>query len=104
MPEHICELSYRDKEALREFLVRPNGAWISSDPGWRVTVEAVEHGGVLVRTQPYKYSAPGRKPMSVHVSEVFEARCNQCSWREAYPTREQAEIEGDDHEKQHEES
>jgi hypothetical protein len=87
MPEHICELSYRDKEALREFLVRPNGAWISSDPGWRVTVEAVEHGGVLVR-----------------VSEVFEARCNQCSWREAYPTREQAEIEGDDHEKQHEES
>ncbi|MFG3014326.1 hypothetical protein ACGFZB_28685 [Streptomyces cinerochromogenes] len=53
--EHIVEIYLRDMEALREWVVRPNGSHTVND---RVCFEAVEHGGIWVRTQPYRYKAP----------------------------------------------
>lgn len=50
MDEHIVKVQPRDMEALRAWLVRPNG----SHGRGRVTFEAVEDGGILVRTQPFR--------------------------------------------------
>jgi hypothetical protein len=49
--EHIVQLNSRETQALREWLRAPNGSHISAN--WRVTFDAVENGGLLVRTQPY---------------------------------------------------
>ena len=48
-PEHITELNPGGVDKLRGWLVRPNGSLTMG----RVTFEAVEGGGVLVRTLPY---------------------------------------------------
>jgi hypothetical protein len=50
--DHHVQLNGAEVADLRAFLVRPNGsAWI----GQRLTVDAVEGGGLLVRTRPYSY-------------------------------------------------
>lgn len=50
--EHIVQLNSRQVDALRVWLRSPNGCHCPLD---RVTFEAVENGGLLVRTQPYTY-------------------------------------------------
>lgn len=52
--EHLVDVPYRHMANLRAWLERPNG---SHNIG-RVTFEAVEGGGVLVRTLPYSYPEP----------------------------------------------
>lgn len=52
-PHHV-QLSSSDRRSLMEWLERPSGSWISDD-GSRVTVDAVEGGGILVRTRPYSF-------------------------------------------------
>lgn len=47
--EHIVELGRAQRETLIEWLQNPNG----SHRAGRVTFEAVEGGGILVRTDPY---------------------------------------------------
>lgn len=49
--EHIVQLNRTDTIRLSEFAARPNGALRL---GARLTVEAVENGGLLVRTQPFR--------------------------------------------------
>jgi len=51
MSEHVVDIHPRDMWALRAWLVRPNG---SHNIG-RVTFEAVENGGIMVRTRPYSH-------------------------------------------------
>lgn len=48
--EHIVEVFPQDMDNLRKWLQRPNGALIL---GNRLVLEAVEHGGIFVRTQPF---------------------------------------------------
>jgi hypothetical protein len=48
--EHTVEVPARDRQRLASWLERPNGALTIG----RVTFEAVENGGVLVRTQPFR--------------------------------------------------
>lgn len=50
--EHIIQLNAAETADLRAWLVRPNG---SLGDGNRMTVDAVEGGGILVRTRPYSY-------------------------------------------------
>lgn len=52
--DHIVGLNSSDRRSLLAWLERPSGSWHSDDPS-RVTVDAVEGGGVLVRTRPYSY-------------------------------------------------
>jgi hypothetical protein len=47
--EHIVKVGARDVDRMREWLERPNGALT----GARYTLEAVEDGGILIRTMPY---------------------------------------------------
>ncbi len=53
--EHIVDIYYRDMAELRTWMERPNGAHVVSD---RVSFEAVEGGGVWIRTKPFRYQAP----------------------------------------------
>jgi hypothetical protein len=50
--EHIVQMSARDARLLEAWLKRPNGS-LRLHSAWRVTFEAVQGGGVLVRTLPY---------------------------------------------------
>jgi len=56
--EHQLQLTSSQAAALRTWLSRPNGAWPASTPYARLTVEAVEGGGLLVRT--YQVSSDQR--------------------------------------------
>lgn len=47
--EHIVQVSAADTARLREWIQSPNGSFV----GARYAVEAVEGGGVLVRTLPH---------------------------------------------------
>ena len=49
MSEHITELNPGGVDKLRAWLVRPSGSLSMG----RVTFEAVEGGGILVRSRPY---------------------------------------------------
>lgn len=49
--EHIVELSPEQRRVLSLWLNAPNGGCVIG----RVTFEAVEGGGILVRTEPYSY-------------------------------------------------
>lgn len=50
--DHHVQLNASETADLRAFLVRPSGSvWLSD----RLTLDAVEGGGVLVRTRPYSY-------------------------------------------------
>lgn len=48
---HMVELSADDRRRLVAWLERPNGSLVFD----RVSFDAVEGGGVLVRTLPYQY-------------------------------------------------
>jgi hypothetical protein len=52
--EHIVQISARDVDLLRSWLEWPNGSFGVGKRKDRVTFEAVQGGGVLVRTLPYK--------------------------------------------------
>jgi hypothetical protein len=52
--DHHVQLNSSDRRSLLAWLERPSGSWHSDGPS-RVTVDAVEGGGVLVRTRPYSY-------------------------------------------------
>lgn len=52
-PHHV-QLNSTDRQAMLLWLERPNGSW-SPEHGGRFSLDAVEGGGVLVRTRPYKY-------------------------------------------------
>jgi len=52
MTEHLVELSKGDKARLIEWLQRGTGAWIPQSSS-RLTIEAVEHGGIFIRTHPW---------------------------------------------------
>ena len=54
--EHIVQLGDHERQALLEWLARPNGSHVVV--GKRVIFEAVVGGGILVRTQPYRYPGP----------------------------------------------
>jgi len=60
--EHIVQLSPIDAKRLSDWLNRPNGSWSSrhdaSGASERVTVNAVEGGGILIRTRPFTYVTP----------------------------------------------
>lgn len=47
--EHIVPVAAKHMDNLRRWLERPNGSFTAD----RVTLEAVEGGGILVRTQPF---------------------------------------------------
>lgn len=55
--DHHVQLSSTDRRSLLTWLERPNGSW-RPDGERRVTVDAVEGGGILVRTRPYRYQPP----------------------------------------------
>lgn len=50
--EYIAELSRQERMELAEWLKNPSGGLRLGD---RVTVESVVGGGILIRTQPYRY-------------------------------------------------
>jgi hypothetical protein len=55
--EHAVQLGAGDVASLRRWLDSPNGGWYLHAPGTlvsRASFEAVDGGGVLVRTQPYR--------------------------------------------------
>jgi hypothetical protein len=52
--DHHVQLNSSDRRSLLAWLERPSGSWHSDGPS-RVTVDAVEGGGILVRTRPYSY-------------------------------------------------
>lgn len=54
--EHIVTISSEDRERLLKWLAAPNGTLSAAG---RIRFEAVESGGVMVRTEPWK---PGGKP------------------------------------------
>jgi hypothetical protein len=60
MSEHIVELNSRETTELAGWLLHGTG----SHRVGRVTFESVEHGGVLVRTDPYP-GPPKREPVIV---------------------------------------
>jgi hypothetical protein len=49
-PQHIVPVLPGDMDALRGWLANPSGSLTCG----RVTFEAVENGGILVRTWPYR--------------------------------------------------
>lgn len=51
--EHVAQLTPAERAALLEWLEHPNGSLSMG----RVTFEAVENGGLLVRTEPYRKDA-----------------------------------------------
>lgn len=53
--EHVIQLSATEVEAMRRWLERPSGSLPGDHP--RLSMDAVEGGGVLVRTRPYSYEA-----------------------------------------------
>lgn len=54
--EHIVQLCRQDRIALAEWLLNPNGSF---KPHERANFEAVENGGLLVRTLPYTSPSGG---------------------------------------------
>jgi hypothetical protein len=60
--EHIVQMNDRERRALLEYADRPSGSWRpeGQESGRRLTVEAVEGGGLLIRTRPYRYVTPPR--------------------------------------------
>jgi hypothetical protein len=55
--EHVVKVSARDVDALREWLKWPSG---SLRLGRRCSINAVEGGGILVRTDPFRYEKGDR--------------------------------------------
>ncbi|MGW0468316.1 hypothetical protein ACWDX6_24075 [Streptomyces sp. NPDC003027] len=53
--QHIVDIYQRDMAGLRTWLTRPDATHRVND---RVCFEAVGHGGIWVRTNPYRYKAP----------------------------------------------
>lgn len=53
---HWVDIRYPDMARLRKWMERPNGSFIAT--GWRVVFDAVEGGGIAVRTDPYRYIDP----------------------------------------------
>jgi hypothetical protein len=53
--DHHVQLNSSERAALMVFLDRPSGSHV----GDRLTVDAVQGGGVLIRTRPYRYQRPG---------------------------------------------
>lgn len=47
--QHLVDVPARSMDALREWLARPNGSFMAG----RVSFDAVEGGGILIRTRPY---------------------------------------------------
>lgn len=61
--EHLVQLNDRERRALLEFAQRASGSWRpegNGESGRRLTVDAVEGGGLLIRTRPYRYVTPPR--------------------------------------------
>jgi hypothetical protein len=60
--EHLVQLNDRERRALLEFAQRASGSWRpeGQESGRRLTVDAVEGGGLLIRTRPYRYVTPPR--------------------------------------------
>jgi len=62
--EHIVQLSPVDAKRLSDWLGRPyrSGSWLSrhdaSGASERITINAVEGGGILIRTRPFTYVTP----------------------------------------------
>jgi hypothetical protein len=52
--DHHVQLTASDRRAMLAWLERPNGAWQPDSPS-RVSLNAVEGGGVIVRTWPYRW-------------------------------------------------
>lgn len=52
--EHVIQLNAAQTADLRAWLARPNGSLTDGFNG-RMTMDAVEGGGILVRTRPYSY-------------------------------------------------
>jgi len=53
--DHHVQLNSTDRRSLLAWLERPNGSWRPDTGNSRVTMDAVEGGGVLVRTRPYYF-------------------------------------------------
>ncbi|HEU4751971.1 MAG TPA: hypothetical protein VFU47_02605 [Armatimonadota bacterium] len=61
--EHLVRLNDRERRALLEFAQRASGSWRpegNGESGRRLSVDAVEGGGLLIRTRPYRYVTPPR--------------------------------------------
>ena len=70
MSEHIAELNAPELARLRDWLTRPNGAWTSG----RVTFDAVEHGGVLIRVSAYRAPAGWPDRRAPRTSQTGDSR------------------------------
>lgn len=55
--EHVIQVSARQVALLRKFLESPSG---TLSLGRRLSINAVEGGGILVKTRPYSYEAGDR--------------------------------------------
>lgn len=53
--EHTIQMSSTDRRSMLAWLERPSGAWSPDGSNTRVSLNAVEGGGVLVRTRPYAF-------------------------------------------------
>jgi len=67
--EHIVELFSRDMPALRQWLQNPNGAFCDAGP--RITLEAVQGGGILVRTRPFQGVDKGLWDFIAHMEKHY---------------------------------
>lgn len=61
--EHLVQINDRERRALLAFAERASGSWRpegNGESGRRLSVDAVEGGGLLIRTRPYRYVTPPR--------------------------------------------
>lgn len=56
--EHHIQLNSTERRSLLAWMERPNGSWRPDGAYVRVSADAVEGGGVLIRTRPYRYVKP----------------------------------------------
>lgn len=54
---HIVNLNFHQRRDLMKFLERPNGSFRTGENN-RACIEAVEGGGVWIKTDPYRYVDP----------------------------------------------
>jgi hypothetical protein len=61
--EHLVQINDRERRALLEFAACPGGSWHpegNQEAARRLSVDAVQGGGLLIRTRPYRYVPPVR--------------------------------------------
>lgn len=66
--DHHVQLNSTDRRSLLAWLERPSGSWRPDDHKVRVSLDAVEGGGMLIRTRPYRHQPAADQPMRARVA------------------------------------